>query len=88
MSCPRRNFPLDPMRENVEKLINTQEHSQLCLRMHLLTCQKVGKSLMLPVSAAIAGILLGVGSANFSWLPAVVSHVMAEAGGSVLPICR
>ena len=45
--------------------------------------QKVGKSLMLPVSVLpIAGILLGVGSANFSWLPAVVSHVMAEAGGS------
>ncbi len=44
--------------------------------------QKVGKSLMLPVSVLpIAGILLGVGSA--SWLPAVVSHVMAEAGGSV-----
>ena len=39
---------------------------------------------MLPVSVLpIAGILLGVGSANFSWLPAVVSHVMAEAGGSV-----
>ncbi|MCQ4856756.1 phospholipid carrier-dependent glycosyltransferase, partial [Escherichia coli] len=39
--------------------------------------QKVGKSLMLPVSVLpIAGILLGVGSANFSWLPAVVSHVM------------
>lgn len=36
--------------------------------------QKVGKSLMLPVSVLpIAGILLGVGSANFSWLPAVVS---------------
>ena len=35
--------------------------------------QKVGKSLMLPVSVLpIAGILLGVGSANFSWLPAVV----------------
>ena len=33
--------------------------------------QKVGKSLMLPVSVLpIAGILLGVGSANFSWLPA------------------
>jgi len=32
--------------------------------------QKVGKSLMLPVSVLpIAGILLGVGSANFSWLP-------------------
>ncbi|MEY4922918.1 MAG: hypothetical protein RLY17_1635, partial [Pseudomonadota bacterium] len=46
--------------------------------------QKVGKSLMLPVSVLpIAGILLGVGSANFSWLPIVVSHVMAEAGGSV-----
>lgn len=46
--------------------------------------QKVGKSLMLPVSVLpIAGILLGVGSANFSWLPSVVSHVMAEAGGSV-----
>lgn len=39
---------------------------------------------MLPVSVLpIAGILLGVGSANFSWLPSVVSHVMAEAGGSV-----
>lgn len=46
--------------------------------------QKVGKSLMLPVSVLpIAGILLGVGSANFSWLPLVVSQVMAEAGGSV-----
>ena len=46
--------------------------------------QKVGKSLMLPVSVLpIAGILLGVGSANFTWLPLVVSHVMAEAGGSV-----
>ncbi|ATO33661.1 PTS system glucose-specific EIICB component [Dickeya dianthicola] len=46
--------------------------------------QKVGKSLMLPVSVLpIAGILLGVGSANFSWLPAVVSSVMAQAGDSV-----
>jgi glucose PTS system EIICB or EIICBA component len=46
--------------------------------------QKVGKSLMLPVSVLpVAGILLGIGSANFTWLPAVVSHVMAEAGGSV-----
>lgn len=46
--------------------------------------QKVGKSLMLPVSVLpIAGILLGVGSAKFSWLPALVSQVMAEAGGSV-----
>ncbi|ACS85394.1 PTS glucose transporter subunit IIBC [Musicola paradisiaca] len=46
--------------------------------------QKVGKSLMLPVSVLpIAGILLGVGSANFGWLPAVVSSVMAQAGDSV-----
>lgn len=46
--------------------------------------QKVGKSLMLPVSVLpIAGILLGVGSAKFSWLPDVVSLVMAKAGGSV-----
>ncbi|AHF74038.1 PTS system glucose-specific transporter subunits IIBC [Candidatus Sodalis pierantonius str. SOPE] len=46
--------------------------------------QKIGKSLMLPVSVLpVAGILLGVGSAAFSWLPAVVSDVMAEAGGSV-----
>jgi PTS system glucose-specific IIC component len=46
--------------------------------------QKVGKSLMLPVSVLpVAGILLGVGSANFSWLPEIVSHVMAQAGGSV-----
>jgi SrtB family sortase len=46
--------------------------------------QKVGKSLMLPVSVLpVAGILLGVGSANFSWLPAIVSQVMAQAGGAV-----
>lgn len=46
--------------------------------------QKIGKSLMLPVSVLpVAGILLGVGSADFSWLPSVVSHVMAQAGGSV-----
>ncbi|MGY2573441.1 PTS glucose transporter subunit IIBC [Vibrio sp. C8] len=46
--------------------------------------QKVGKSLMLPVSVLpVAGILLGVGAANFSWLPEVVSHLMEQAGGSV-----
>jgi len=46
--------------------------------------QKVGKALMLPVSVLpVAGILLGVGAANFSWLPEVVSHLMEEAGGSV-----
>ncbi|MBS6208750.1 MAG: PTS glucose transporter subunit IIBC [Proteus hauseri] len=46
--------------------------------------QKIGKSLMLPVSVLpVAGILLGVGSADLSWIPSSVSQVMAEAGGSV-----
>jgi PTS system glucose-specific IIC component len=46
--------------------------------------QKVGKCMMLPVSVLpVAGILLGVGSANFSWLPAPVSHVMAAAGSAI-----
>lgn len=46
--------------------------------------QKVGKSLMLPVSVLpVAGILLGVGAANFSFLPEFVSHLMEQAGGSV-----
>ncbi len=46
--------------------------------------QKVGKSLMLPVSVLpVAGILLGVGAADFSWIPAIVSNLMEQAGGSV-----
>ena len=46
--------------------------------------QKIGKSLMLPVSVLpVAGILLGVGSAEFTWLPAVVSDVMAQSGAAV-----
>jgi PTS system glucose-specific IIC component len=46
--------------------------------------QKIGKALMLPVSVLpAAGILLGVGSARFAWLPTVVSNVMAQAGGAV-----
>jgi len=46
--------------------------------------QKMGRSLMLPVSVLpAAGILLGVGSANFSWMPAGVSNLMAQAGGAV-----
>ena len=37
--------------------------------------QKVGKALMLPVSVLpVAGILLGVGAAHFSWLPEIVSQ--------------
>ncbi|RCU50070.1 PTS glucose transporter subunit IIBC [Corallincola holothuriorum] len=46
--------------------------------------QKVGKSLMLPVSVLpVAGILLGVGAAKFSWLPEIVSQIMEQAGGAV-----
>ena len=46
--------------------------------------QKIGKSLMLPVSVLpAAGILLGVGSAKFKVLPDVVSNVMAQAGGAI-----
>jgi len=46
--------------------------------------QKIGKCMMLPVSVLpVAGILLGVGSANFSWLPSIVSKVMAQSGGAI-----
>src|SRR3954465_6191242 len=46
--------------------------------------QKIGKCMMLPVSVLpIAGILLGVGSANFSWLPESVSLIMAKSGGAI-----
>src|SRR4051812_50210388 len=46
--------------------------------------QKIGKCMMLPVSVLpVAGILLGVGSANFVWLPLAVSQIMAAAGSAV-----
>ena len=46
--------------------------------------QKIGKSLMLPVSVLpVAGILLGVGSAHFTWLPTILSDVMAQSGGAI-----
>ena len=46
--------------------------------------QKTGKSLMLPVSVLpVAGLLLGIGSAHFTWLPALVSNVMAQSGGAI-----
>lgn len=46
--------------------------------------QRIGKSLMLPVAVLpVAGLLLGIGSSNFAWLPAVVSHVMASSGSAV-----
>lgn len=46
--------------------------------------QKIGKALMLPVSVLpVAGILLGVGAAGFSWLPETLSLLMMQAGGSI-----
>jgi PTS system glucose-specific IIC component len=52
--------------------------------------QKMGKALMLPVSVLpVAGILLGVGSAKFPWLPPLLSQFMADSGGAIfgaLPI--
>ncbi|OGK09664.1 MAG: PTS glucose transporter subunit IIBC [Candidatus Riflebacteria bacterium GWC2_50_8] len=48
------------------------------------TLQKIGKSMMLPVSVLpVAGILLGVGSSKFSVIPQIVSKVMAQAGGAI-----
>jgi PTS system glucose-specific IIC component len=46
--------------------------------------QKTGKALMLPVSVLpVAGLLLGLGSAHFAWLPPALSDVMAQAGGAI-----
>jgi PTS system glucose-specific IIC component len=46
--------------------------------------QQVGKSLMLPVAILpVAGILLGIGSSDFFWMPVAVSKIM-QAGGSVI----
>ncbi|CAL4321809.1 PTS glucose transporter subunit IIBC [Buchnera aphidicola] len=46
--------------------------------------QKIGKSLMLPVSVLpIAGILLGIGSVHFSFIPNFCSKIMIATGGSI-----
>lgn len=46
--------------------------------------QKIGKSLMLPVSVLpVAGILLGVGAAKFSWMPTILSSLMETSGGAI-----
>ncbi len=46
--------------------------------------QKIGKCMMLPVAVLpVAGILLGVGSANFSWLPESLSLIMAKSGDAI-----
>ncbi|BCL76832.1 PTS glucose transporter subunit IIBC [Jeongeupia sp. HS-3] len=52
--------------------------------------QKIGKALMLPVAVLpIAGLLLGIGSSNFSFIPDIVNQIMAQGGGAIfgnLPI--
>lgn len=46
--------------------------------------QMIGKSLMLPVAVLpIAGLLLGVGSAHFEFLPVALSEIMAQAGSVI-----
>jgi len=46
--------------------------------------QKIGKSLMLPVSVLpVAGLLLGLGSAHFAILPPIISNLMAQSGGAI-----
>ena len=46
--------------------------------------QKVGQALMLPVAVLpVAGLLLGVGAANFGWLPPLASALMKAAGDVV-----
>lgn len=46
--------------------------------------QKIGRSLMLPVAILpAAGILLGIGSANFDIIPDILNNIMAQAGGAI-----
>lgn len=48
------------------------------------TLQKLGKAVMLPVSVLpVAGILLGVGSSGFRFIPTAVSDLMAKSGGAI-----
>ncbi len=43
--------------------------------------QKIGKALMLPVAVLpVAGLLLGIGAANFEWMPQLVSALMKNSG--------
>ncbi|MTJ82028.1 MAG: PTS glucose transporter subunit IIBC [Telmatospirillum sp.] len=53
-------------------------------RTAFLWLQQIGKSLMLPVAVLpVAGLLLGIGSSHFSFIPLVVSNVMAQGGGAI-----
>ena len=46
--------------------------------------QKIGRALMLPVAILpVAGILLGIGAADFGFMPSLLSSIMENAGGAV-----
>nr|WP_314899223.1 PTS glucose transporter subunit IIBC [uncultured Deefgea sp.] len=46
--------------------------------------QQIGKALMLPVAVLpVAGLLLGIGASNFSFIPTIVSQLMAAGGGAI-----
>ncbi|PWU12703.1 MAG: PTS glucose transporter subunit IIBC [Bdellovibrio sp.] len=46
--------------------------------------QKIGKALMLPVAVLpVAGLLLGIGKANFAIIPSGMTELMAQAGSSI-----
>lgn len=48
------------------------------------TLQKIGKSLMLPVSVLpVAGILLGVGASKLGFIPSILSTIMEQSGGVI-----
>lgn len=47
--------------------------------------QKIGRSLMLPVSVLpVAGLLCGLGSQRYPFVPEIVTKVLNRAGGSIL----
>lgn len=46
--------------------------------------QKTGKALMLPVAVLpVAGLLLGIGSKHFSFIPNLISNVFEQSGGAI-----
>ncbi len=49
--------------------------------------QKVGQAFMLPVAMLpVAGILLGVGSADLAFIPEIIRTLMKESGGAVFSL--
>jgi PTS system glucose-specific IIC component len=66
------------------KTIKTAKPKKAMMSGAFSVLQKVGKSVMLPVSVLpVAGILLGVGSAGFSVLPDIVNVLMVQAGEAI-----